>query len=152
MLLLFWHAAGLAGVLLYLSVSAAVTLGVQLINYIQHWGLGDDRLGSRAAEGLAWEDDCRFQAWITLAISLHRAHHRDSRRPYYRIALERDSPRLPSGYLVLMVLCLVPALWRRMMLPALEHWERHPEQPRSPGRRLHCFVLPRPSLPRGVNR
>lgn len=151
-LLLFWHAAGLAGVMLYAAVSAAVALGVQLINYIQHWGLGDDRLGSRAAEGHAWEDDCRFQAWVTLGISLHRAHHRDSRRPYYRIALESDSPRLPAGYLVLMVLCLFPALWRRVMLPALEHWERHPQLPRSPGRRLHCFAPPHPAPTRSVNR
>jgi alkane 1-monooxygenase len=130
---------GPTALLMYLAAAFGVVLGVQVINYIQHWGLGDDRQGTRAREGLGWEDDCRFQAWCTLGISLHQAHHDQSHRPYYLVQLQPDSPRLPAGYIVLMLLALVPPLWRRLMLPALEHWERAPGRPRSPGRRLTCF-------------
>ena len=138
---LFIGAAGWGGLTLYAFTAVAVWFGVQLINYIQHWGLGDDRLGSKAQHGYGWEDDCLWQAWVTLSISLHNGHHQQSRLPYYRVQLTPDSPRLPAGYVVLMVLCLFPTLWFRLMRPVLEHWESNPGNPRSPGRRLTCFSL-----------
>jgi alkane 1-monooxygenase len=138
---LFAWAGGWGGLVLYLCVAFGVWFGVQLITYIQHWGLGDDRLGENARHGYGWEDDCRFQAWLTLSISLHNGHHQHSRLPYYRIELTPNSPRLPAGYVVLMVLCLFPAPWFRVMRPVLEHWESDPGHPRSPGRRLTCFSL-----------
>ena len=138
---LFAYSGGWRGAALYIGVALAVTFGMQLFTYIQHWGLGDDRLGANATRGYGWEDDCRLQSWMTLGISLHDAHHQSSHLPYYRVALTPDSPRLPAGYVVLMVLCLVPHLWRKLMLPALEHWQRNPNDPRSPGRDLTCFNL-----------
>ena len=138
---LFALAGGWAGLTIYLAVAVAVIFGMQLFTYIQHWGLGDDRQGSKSSSGLGWEDDCRLQAWMTLGISLHHSHHQSTYRPYYSATLAGNSPRLPAGYVVLMVACLVPALWRAAMRPALEHWERSPDDPRSPGRHLTCFSL-----------
>lgn len=132
---------GWQGAALYFLMMIGVAFGVQLITYIQHWGLGEDSIADRVAYGRGWEEDCRFQAWITLGISLHDAHHRDSRRPYYRLELTPDSPRLPTGYVLLMFASLVPALWRRAMEPALKHWLANPTSPLSAGRRLTCFGL-----------
>jgi hypothetical protein len=138
---MFAWVAGPGGLAVYVTVAMGVWFGVQLITYIQHWGLGDDRLGEKALGGYAWEDDCRFQAWLTLSISLHNGHHQLSGLPFYRVELAPDSPRLPAGYLVLLVLCLFPGPWYRLMRPVLEHWESEPDNPRSPGRRLTCFSL-----------
>lgn len=138
----FVLAGGWTGGALYLGVMIGTTFGVQLVTYIQHWGLGDDSLGSdRASSEFGWEDDCRFQSWITLGLSFHNAHHQSSQRPYYRIALASDSPRLPAGYLILMVISLFPRLWRNVMQPALNHWQSDASRPRSPGRSLTCFAL-----------
>lgn len=137
----FALAGGLPGLALYLAVAVGVAFGLQLMTYIQHWGLGDDRQGAAAYHGYSWEDDCRFQVWTTLSISLHQAHHENGHTPYYLVSLRPDSPRLPTGYVVLMVLSAIPPLWRKAMLPALEHWERNPSDPRSPGRNLTCFAL-----------
>jgi alkane 1-monooxygenase len=134
---------GISGACLYLVEIAGVMFGIQLITYIQHWGLGDDAIADRVSYGRGWEDDCRFQAWVTLGISLHDQHHRDSRRPYYRIDLSPDSPRLPAGYVLLMFASLVPAIWRRVMTPAFQHWLATPASPVSAGRRLTCFGLHR---------
>jgi fatty acid desaturase len=75
----FFVASGWRGLVLYLVAAAGVWFSVQLITYIQHWGLGDDRQGQSARNAFAWEDDCRLQAWITLNISLHQGHHDHSR-------------------------------------------------------------------------
>jgi alkane 1-monooxygenase len=137
----FWLLGGMAGALLYLLVCCAVAFGIQLITYIQHWGLGDDSIPDRTAYGRGWEEDCRFQAWVTLSISLHDQHHRDSRRPFYRLDLAPDSPRLPAGYVLLMFASMVPPVWRRLMEPRLARWILAPDRPQSAGRRITCFGL-----------
>jgi hypothetical protein len=67
------------------------------------------------------------------------AHHRAAGQPYYRLGMVEGSPRLPAGYIVLMVLCLFPFAWRRAMLPTLRAWHRDPAAAPPPGRRLTCF-------------
>lgn len=141
MLAAFTFAGGWAGFLIYLGVIVGVTFGVQVMTYLQHWGLGDDSLAEASSRQYGWEDDCLFQAWVTLHISFHQAHHEFSRLPYYRVTVTPDSPRQPAGYVILMLVCLFPRLWRRLMQPALDHWKRQPLQPRSSGRRLTCFAL-----------
>lgn len=148
----FASVAGWRGLVLYLGVAAGVWIGVQIITYIQHWGLGDDHLAQRALHGYGWEDDCRLQARLTLGVSLHHGHHQNSARPFYSLSLTPKSPRLPAGYIVLMVLCLFPRVWFKLMRPALEHWEAHPEDARSPGRRLVCFSLYHPKAAAAVTR
>lgn len=135
----FTWAGGWAGWLIYASVIVGVTFGFQLINYLQHWGLGDDHLEGAGDRPYAWEDDCLFQAWLTLNISFHQTHHLSPRLPYYRIGLQADSPRPPAGYLILLPICMLPGLWRRLMAPVLAHWQRTPQSPQSPGHRLSCF-------------
>ncbi len=142
MVIAFGAIAGWPGTLLFGLVAIGVLFGVQIITYIQHWALGDDSLGDAVGYGRGWDDDCQFQAWITLNISLHDEHHREPRLPYYRLQLASDSPRLPAGYVMLMFLALVPSIWRRAMEPALMRWFEQPAEPMSAGRRLTCFGLP----------
>lgn len=138
---MFFHLAGPAGLLIYGCAAAGCTLGMQIMTYMQHWALADPRwIGSRA-QPLAWEDDCRFQAWITLHISFHQAHHRSASVPFYRLGMDADSPRLPAGYILMMVISLFPPLWRWAMLPALHEWRTNPSVRVSAGRRLTCFGL-----------
>lgn len=135
----FASLAGWQGFILYFGAAMGVTFGLQLITYIQHWGLGDEAIGARVAHGRGWEDDCRFQAWVTLSISLHDQHHQDTRQPFYRLNMSPDSPRLPTGYVLLMFASMVLPVWRRAMRPARARWMRNPGAPLSAGRRLTCF-------------
>jgi alkane 1-monooxygenase len=141
MALAFVLIAGWQGAVLVVLLAGGVAFGVQIITYIQHWGLGAESLGGAVSYGRGWEEDCRFQAWITLNISLHDVHHREARLPYYRLALSPDSPRLPAGYVVLMFVSLVPPLWFALMRPSLQRWRESPMLPVSAGRRLTCFGL-----------
>jgi len=143
-LLAFTVAAGWMGAVIYATVAALVCASQQLITYLQHWGLGDDSIENAGTRECAWEDDCRFLAWLTFGLSLHQTHHRDASRPYYRIGLTGDAPRPPAGYLFLMFVALAPPLWRRVMMPALTHWKANPAEPLSAGRRLVCVAAYKP--------
>jgi len=140
-LAVFGITAGWTGAAVYLATIALVALSVQLVTYMQHWGLGDDNLDDAKAREVAWDSDCRFQAWVTLGLSLHQDHHRNGTRPYYRIGLAADSPRLPAGYVLLMFAAFVPPVWRRVMSPALDYWRAHPLAPMSSGRRVACVAF-----------
>lgn len=133
-------AGGWAGAAVYALTALLVAAGVQLVTYMQHWGLGDDHLPDAKSRELAWEDDCRFEAWLTMSMSVHHTHHRDAGRPYYALAPTLGSPRMPAGYVLLMFAALVPAIWRRTMTPALEYWLAHPERAPSAGRRVVCVA------------
>jgi alkane 1-monooxygenase len=137
----FAAAGGWAGVAIYLGASFGVAFGIQVMTYIQHWGLGDDNLPDGGDRQYAWEDDCRFQAWLTLSISFHQAHHHASRVPFYRLTLEQGSPRQPAGYVVLMLISFVPGVWRPVMAAVLAEWRRNPGEMRSAGRGLTCFSV-----------
>ena len=138
----FAWAAGTEGLLLYGAVIFGVHFGVQAVTYLQHWGLGDDNLADADEGRFAWEDRCRFQGWLMLNMALHQAHHGDSRLPFYRVVPQAGSPRLPAGYVSLLLASLVPPLWRWLMLPALRAWQADPLRHVEPeGWRLVC--LPR---------
>lgn len=137
----FAFVGGWAGALTYVVVSAAVHWAIQAITYIQHWGLGNDSVSGSQRVPFAWEDTCRLQRWLTLGISFHYAHHRNAATPYYRLLPRPDAPRMPASYVVLLYLSVIPPLWRRVMIPALERWKVAPEKQQSAGRRLVCFTL-----------
>jgi alkane 1-monooxygenase len=136
----FWLAAGLSGLMLYAIVVLAVAWAVQAITYLQHWGLGDGSAADAGAGAYGWEDRCQLQAWLTLSISYHQAHHHQAAAPYYRLQPRIGSPRQPGGYVVLLFASMVPPLWRALMLPALQQWRDAPEAQRSAGRGLFCFA------------
>lgn len=138
---LFGATAGWVGVAIFGLAAILVSFAVQVVTYIQHWGLGDDCMPSAHQHEWGWEDDCRFQSWVTLNLSLHQAHHDTPGRPYFSVGLAAASPRLPAGYVLLMFAALVPPLWQRVMEPARTYWMIHPAQPPSSGRRVTCAAV-----------
>jgi Fatty acid desaturase len=132
---------GMPGLVLYAGVAVGVTLGFQAITYLQHWGLGSSTRRVGAVHAIAWEDSCRFQAWVTLNVGCHQAHHTNSRLPFYRLAPEPGSPRQPAGYVILLLLSLMPPLWFHLMRPALDAWRHDPWRAMPTGRRLTCFHI-----------
>lgn|SRR5574337_291354 len=129
------------GLLLYVCAAAGCAMGMQIMTYVQHWGLAEPSSTLDRPQPLAWESDCRFQAWLTLHLSFHQEHHRVGSTHFYRLGMSDASPRLPAGYIIMMLLCLVPRLWRHAMWPALAAWQANPLDHMSAGRRLTCFGL-----------
>ena len=137
----FITAAGWRGLLIFVGVVILDAWSIQLVTFMQHWGLGDDSCEDARAAAYAWENDCQYQAWVTVSLSLHHSHHQQGTLPYYCVGLAPNSPRLPLGYVLLMFAAFVPPMWRRLMAPALIHWKSHPMNPVSTGRRLMCVNL-----------
>jgi fatty acid desaturase len=137
----FAFATGVQGLAMYAAVVVSMFFSMQLLAYIQHWGLGEASGGDTLKQQVAWEDACMIQAWFTLNLVFHESHHRAPGKPFYRLGLSKNSPRLPAGYVIMMVAALFPPLWRFLMVPALKRWQTFPTKPVSAGRKLLCVNL-----------
>jgi Fatty acid desaturase len=141
MLTLYSWIAGLAGALLFVATSLGVMFAMALMTYVQHWGLAPgDVPPALQGVGDAWEDNCAFQSWLTLSIAYHESHHRRPGTPYFQLHATSGSPRQPAGYVALLLLCLVPPLWRRYMGAARDTWIDAPHDSISSGHRVWCFA------------
>jgi len=115
---------GPVALLVHVAQSAfAVTL-LALGNYVQHYGLrrGVDRRGRMEPVGPthAWDAGDSGSNWLLLNLGRHAHHHVSPALRFERLRPEPAAPQLPCGYAGLMLLALVPPLWRRMMDPRVE--------------------------------
>ena len=118
-------AAGLGGAtgLLLFALQAAVAVALlEIINYIEHYGLQRRRIEGRyepVRELHSWNADFIVSNWILFNLQLHSDHHAHMRRPYEQLCTVHDAPQLPAGYPAKVVLALVPPLWFAAMDPRL---------------------------------
>jgi hypothetical protein len=77
----------------------------------------------------AWDSPSRLVNTFLLKLQRHADHHVHAGKRYQQLNTSDASPQLPGGYATMIVLALVPPLWRAVMDPRLlEHRRRHPGQ------------------------
>ena len=142
-LLFFTLVGGLNGFIIYGALIIGVPVLVSLVNYLQHWGLGDDLVElPPSVRQIAWDDDCQVLTWLTLGLNFHNHHHHNHAAAYFHHRSPAQSPRLPFSYGFAVLICLVPPLWRYFMEPQLRRWLANPASLQSNGNRLFCFSAP----------
>ena len=132
-------AGGAYGAVSFIVFAVGLPMLNSFIVYIQHWGLGVDNGepgGIRMQVG--WEDRCRMQALTTLNLSLHQHHHERPNDAYFRLKPSKRGPVLPAGYGVMVLIGMIPPLWRWSMLPRLEGWKKDPLSQEGAGNSLYC--------------
>jgi len=75
---------------------------LEAVNYVQHWGLV--RAGGRFGGADAWATDSWFTLHAFIGLSRHADHHACAGKPCHRLAYREESPRLPGGYFVMVLL------------------------------------------------
>jgi alkane 1-monooxygenase len=125
--------AGLGVTLLLAMVFFGTILTVQIITYLQHWGLkGTD---------LVWEDTCWIQASILLNHAFHQSHHQRPGLAYFHQTPHKLSPKLPSGYALMFLLALIPSKFQRVMAQQLTDHYAAKGQVMPQRLRKDCFAL-----------
>jgi alkane 1-monooxygenase len=99
---------------------------LETINYIEHYGLErrEIRPGvyERTTPHHSWNASERVTNWVLFQLQRHADHHHIASRPYFALRHVEDSPQLPTGYAGMVILALVPPLWRRVMDPRVRAW------------------------------
>ncbi len=101
---------------------------LELINYIEHYGLTRRHLGDGKYEHVmphhSWNSAQKASNWLLINLQRHSDHHYkpDRRFPLLQTYGPDQAPALPYGYPVMTLAALVPPLWKRIMNPRVRAW------------------------------
>jgi len=128
MLALAWMLGGWQGIGLFVFQAFVAVWQLELVNYVEHYGLTRLHLGAGKYEHVkphhSWNSAHRVSNWLLINLQRHSDHHYkpDRRFPLLQNYSEADAPQLPQGYPVMTALAMMPPLWRRRMNPRVRQW------------------------------
>ncbi len=140
----FWRYLGLQGFMVFLALLLGGWLGLglflvqagtaiwqlELVNYVEHYGLTRKHLGNGKYEHIrprhSWNASQKASNWLLINLQRHSDHHYkpDRRFPLLQHHSEDAAPQLPYGYPVMTLAAMVPPVWRRVMNPRVRAWRQ----------------------------
>ncbi|MEQ6249731.1 alkane 1-monooxygenase [Sulfitobacter sp. HNIBRBA3233] len=121
---------GWSGVGLFVLQAGVAIWQLELVNYIEHYGLTRKHLGDGKYEHVqprhSWNAAQKASNWLLINLQRHSDHHF---KPDRRFAVLQtygpdEAPQLPYGYPMMTMIAMVPPLWRRVMNPRVRGWRK----------------------------
>lgn len=120
-LLGFTLALGALGALFFLGQAVIAFTLLEIVNYVEHYGLHRRKLDSGRYERTnahhSWNSNFLLTNLFLFHLQRHSDHHAYAKRRYQVLRHFDDSPQLPNGYAGMIVLAVFPPLWRAVMDP-----------------------------------
>jgi hypothetical protein len=115
--------AGLVGIVVFLAAAAVGRLLHELVNYVQHYGLV--RVEGTSIEARhSWNCYRSLSNVLQYNLPRHADHHMFAAKPFWELTAPASSPTLPRGYETMALIALFPPLWRGLVDPLLDEWDR----------------------------
>jgi len=130
MLVLALIVGGWYGLLLFLFQALTAIWQLELVNYVEHYGLTRKHLGDGKYEHVrprhSWNASQKASNWLLINLQRHSDHHYkpDRRFPLLQHHDTNAAPQLPFGYPLMGSIAMIPPLWRRMMNPRVRAWRK----------------------------
>ena len=121
---------GWMGLFLFLTQAFVAIWQLELVNYIEHYGLTRKHLGDGKYEHVqprhSWNAAHKASNWLLINLQRHSDHHYkpDRRFPLLQNYTEADAPQLPYGYPLMTMAAMIPPLWRRVMNKRVRRWRQ----------------------------
>ncbi len=121
--------------ILVLQAAVAILL-LELVDYIEHYGLLRRKLANGKYEPTqphhSWNSGHQASNWLLINLQRHSDHHYKPRKrfPTLQSYPESDAPQLPHGYPWMVLLALIPPVYFNIMQPKLATWHAqfYPEE------------------------
>jgi alkane 1-monooxygenase len=107
----------------YLAIQAVFGFSLlEIVNYLEHYGLlrqkrEDGERYERTQPEHSWNSDNVSSNVLLYHLQRHSDHHAHPMRRFQTLRHFEEAPELPSGYATMIVLAVIPPLWRRVMDP-----------------------------------
>jgi alkane 1-monooxygenase len=119
-----YYFAGIIGVILMIGVALWGVFFLETVNYIEHYGLFRKKMPSGRYEPMndthSWNSNHELGRIMLFELVRHADHHYQTTRKYQGLRHLDQSPQLPFGYPMSILLALIPPLWFRTMNPRVE--------------------------------
>lgn len=115
----FSVAFGWIGAVYFIGQSVMAFTLLEIVNYVEHYGLHRRRLETgryeRTTHEHSWNSNFLLTNLFLFHLQRHSDHHANAKRRYQVLRHFDESPQLPNGYAGMIVLALFPPLWRAVM-------------------------------------
>ncbi len=111
------------GVAAFMAAGVQGKLYLELVNYIEHYGLVRAP-GGRIEPRHSWNTYRRISSALLYNLPRHSHHHMFATKPFWTLEPEAEGPTYPHGYMTMILFSLAPPLWRRTVDPLLAEWDR----------------------------
>jgi alkane 1-monooxygenase len=109
----------------FLVIQAIVGFSLlEVVNYMEHYGMRRQKVGigerqryERVDPSHSWNSNNIATNVLLYHLQRHSDHHANPTRRYQALRDYQESPVLPTGYAGMIVLAIVPPVWRRVMDP-----------------------------------
>jgi alkane 1-monooxygenase len=100
---------------------------LEAVNYLEHYGLRRQKLADgryeRVRPAHSWNSNTIVANVCLFHLQRHSDHHAHPLRRYQTLRHADEAPQLPSGYATMILIAMVPPLWRRIMdWRVIEHY------------------------------
>ena len=131
LLVVFSVAFGWLGALFFLGQSFIAFTLLEIVNYLEHYGLHRRKLENgryeRTTPEHSWNSNYFLTNVFLFQLQRHSDHHAYAKRRYQVLRHHEIAPQLPAGYATMVVLACFPPLWRKVMNPRVEAYYRGEE-------------------------
>jgi alkane 1-monooxygenase len=127
----FTIAFGWLGAAFFLGQSFIAFTLLEIVNYLEHYGLHRRKLENgryeRTTPEHSWNSNYFLTNVFLFHLQRHSDHHAWAKRRYQVLRHHDVAPQLPAGYSAMIVLAMFPPLWRRVMNPRVEAYYKGEE-------------------------
>jgi alkane 1-monooxygenase len=107
-------------VLPYLMIQAVIGFSLlEVVNYLEHYGLlrgkREDGRYERTLPEHSWNSNSAASNVLLYHLQRHSDHHANPIRRYQALRHVDEAPQLPTGYAGMILLAVIPPVWRRTM-------------------------------------
>ena len=113
---------GILAILYFLIQSFIAILLLETINYIEHYGLLRNKIGDKAEPVQpihSWNSNYWLTNHFLFNLQRHSDHHYQAHRCYQILRYHENSLQLPAGYATMVLLALIPPLWKKIINPRI---------------------------------
>ena len=115
---------GLAGLMIWMLLAFYAASQMLGADYVQHYGLWRKRRADGKFEPVtprhSWDTPGAFTAVMMFHAGRHADHHAHPYRPYPALRDQPSAPVHPFSVATMVVIALIPPLWRRLVHPRLD--------------------------------
>jgi alkane 1-monooxygenase len=116
-------AFGPMGMVFFFAQALVAIISLEIINYVEHYGLHRKTEANGRAEKVtpmhSWNSSYFLTNAFLFQLQRHSDHHANAARRYQTLEHHHAAPQLPGGYGAMIMLALIPPLWRRVIDPRI---------------------------------
>jgi alkane 1-monooxygenase len=119
-----YFVAGVAALAVFFGASLIAIIELELVDYIEHYGLVRTRDANGKLEAVHYEHSWDYSGWFTNALLInlqrHSDHHAHGGRAFGALNSHPEAPQLPASYAAMILAALVPPLYRAIIHPRID--------------------------------